>query len=134
MPSKHRDIGLKFRHRSTPNTRRVTKDVGFGGGVPYIYIYIHTLLENKMENQMETEVIAGTLQSTYWCLEGSGGLNIGTSIGVYIGFIVGIHSPTLLSTSKLYIGHTGVTSGLPRRYLAAWVSGFFRLLRSALSG
>ena len=32
MASKHRDIGLKFRHRSTPNTRRVTKDVGFGGG------------------------------------------------------------------------------------------------------
>ena len=41
MASKHRDIGLKFRHRSTPNTRRVTKDVGFGGGgVPYIYIYM----------------------------------------------------------------------------------------------
>ena len=45
MASKHRDIGLKFRHRPTPNTRRVTKDVGFfwgeGGGVPYIYIYIY---------------------------------------------------------------------------------------------
>ena len=39
MASKHRDIGLKFRHRSTPNTRRVTKDVGFGGGGT-IYIYI----------------------------------------------------------------------------------------------
>ena len=38
MASKHRDIGLKFRYRSTPNTRRVTKNVGFGGGVPYIYI------------------------------------------------------------------------------------------------
>ena len=36
MASKHRDIGLKFRHRSTPNTRRVTENVGFGGGVPYI--------------------------------------------------------------------------------------------------
>ena len=49
MASKHRDIGLKFRHRSTPNTRRVTKDVGFffwegGGGVPYIYIYARTYL------------------------------------------------------------------------------------------
>ena len=45
MASKHRDIGLKFRHRSTPNTRRFTKNVGFGGegggGVPYIYIYIY---------------------------------------------------------------------------------------------
>ena len=40
MASKHRDIGLKFRHRSTPNTRRVTKDVGFGGGGGTIYIYI----------------------------------------------------------------------------------------------
>ena len=41
MASKHGDIGLKFRHRSTPNTRRVTKDVGFGaGGTIYIYIYI----------------------------------------------------------------------------------------------
>ena len=43
MASKHRDIGLKFRHRSTPNTRRVTKDVGFGGGgggVPYIYMCV----------------------------------------------------------------------------------------------
>ena len=39
MASKHRDIGLKFRHRSTPNTRRVTKDVGFGGGGGTIYIY-----------------------------------------------------------------------------------------------
>ena len=39
MASKHRDIGLKFRHRSTPNTRRVTKDVGFGGGY-HIYIYM----------------------------------------------------------------------------------------------
>ena len=38
MASKHRDIGLKFRHRSTPNTRRVTKNVGFGGGY-HIYIY-----------------------------------------------------------------------------------------------
>ena len=42
MASKHRDIGLKFRHRSTPNTRRVTKDVGFGGGVPYIYMHMYT--------------------------------------------------------------------------------------------
>ena len=42
MASKHRDIGLKFRHRSTPNTRRVTKNVGLGGGggVPYICMYI----------------------------------------------------------------------------------------------
>ena len=43
MASKHRDIGLKFRHRSTPNTRRVTKKVGFlgweGGGNIYKYIY-----------------------------------------------------------------------------------------------
>ena len=41
MASKHRDIGFKFRHRSTPNTRRVTKDVGFGGGGT-IYMYIST--------------------------------------------------------------------------------------------
>ena len=42
MASKHRDNGLKFRHRSTPNTRRVTEDVGFGGGgTIYIYIYIY---------------------------------------------------------------------------------------------
>ena len=41
MASKHRDIGLKFRHRSTPNTRRVAKDVGFGGGGCHIYIYIY---------------------------------------------------------------------------------------------
>ena len=45
MASKHRDIGLKFRYRSTPNTRRVTKNVGcfFGegeGGGYHIYIYI----------------------------------------------------------------------------------------------
>ena len=50
MASKHRDIGLKFRHRSTPNTRKVTKNVVFffflGGGVGeggyhiYIYTYI----------------------------------------------------------------------------------------------
>ena len=43
MASKHRDIGLTFRHRSTPNIGRVTKNVGFflgRGGVPYIYIYI----------------------------------------------------------------------------------------------
>ena len=38
MASKHRDIGLEFRHRSTPNTRRVTKNVGFGGGY-HIYIF-----------------------------------------------------------------------------------------------
>ena len=37
---KHRDIGLKFRYRSTPNTRRVTKNVGFGRGTIYIYIPI----------------------------------------------------------------------------------------------
>ena len=44
MASKHRDIGLKFRYRSTPNTRRVTKNVGFeGGGTIYMYIYICTL-------------------------------------------------------------------------------------------
>ena len=48
MASKHRDIGLKFRHRSTPNTRRVTKDVGFGGVgggyhiCNYIYVYIYS--------------------------------------------------------------------------------------------
>ena len=44
MASKHRDIGLKFRHRSTPNTRRVTENVGFffgGGGTIYIYIFIY---------------------------------------------------------------------------------------------
>ena len=47
MASKHRDIGLKFRHRSTPNIRRVTKNVFFlrgggeRGGYKYIYIYIH---------------------------------------------------------------------------------------------
>ena len=50
MASKHRDIGFKFRHRSTPNTRRVTKNVGFGGGggggyhiyvCMYIYIYAY---------------------------------------------------------------------------------------------
>ena len=48
MASKHRDIGLKFRHRSTPNTRRGTKDVGFGGGgggTIYIYIYYPTVTE-----------------------------------------------------------------------------------------
>ena len=44
MASKHRDIGLKFRHRSTPNTRRVTKNVGFGGGVPYICIYVDMVI------------------------------------------------------------------------------------------
>ena len=38
MASKHRDIGLKFRYRSTPNTRRVTKNVGFGGGGGTIYM------------------------------------------------------------------------------------------------
>ena len=36
---KHRDIGLEFRYRSTPNTRRVTKNVGFGGGGT-IYMYM----------------------------------------------------------------------------------------------
>ena len=42
MASKHRDIGLKFRYRSTPNTRRVTKNVGFGGGGGgTIYIDVH---------------------------------------------------------------------------------------------
>ena len=41
MASKHRDIGLKFRHRSTPNTKRVTKNVSFffgwreGGGYQF---------------------------------------------------------------------------------------------------
>ena len=42
---KHRDIGLEFRYRSTPNTRRVTKNVGFGGGgTIYICIYIYIYL------------------------------------------------------------------------------------------
>ena len=37
---KHRDIGLEFRSRSTPNTRRVTKNVGFGGGGYHIYVCV----------------------------------------------------------------------------------------------
>ena len=45
MAAKHRDIGLKFRHRSTPNTRRVTKNVGFFfEGWYHIYIYIYTYI------------------------------------------------------------------------------------------
>ena len=47
MASKHRDIGLKFRHRSTPNTRRVTKNVGFGGGY-HIYIYIPIIVISQL--------------------------------------------------------------------------------------
>ena len=45
---KHRDIGLEFRYRSTPNTRRVTKNVVFfffffGGGYHiYIYMYLYS--------------------------------------------------------------------------------------------
>ena len=50
MASKHRDIGLKFRHRSTPNTRRVTKNVGFGGeGGGTIYIYIWRISRDHFE-------------------------------------------------------------------------------------
>ena len=47
MASKHRDIGSKFRHRSTPNTRRVTKDVGVGGAGGTIYIYPYINLGNS---------------------------------------------------------------------------------------
>ena len=53
MASKHRDIGLKFRHRSTPNTRRASKHVGFGvrgGGVPYIYIYSNNKVSPYSKN------------------------------------------------------------------------------------
>ena len=59
MASKHRDIGLKFRYRSTPNTRRVTKNVGFFlGGVPYIYIYgLYWGYIGRMEKKMETTIV-----------------------------------------------------------------------------
>ena len=56
MASKHRDIGLKFRHRSTPNTRRVTENVGFGGGGYHIYIHIYLFV---------TRVPQGLLQDTH---------------------------------------------------------------------
>ena len=60
MASKHRDIGLKFRYRSTPNTRRVTKNVGFfgeGGGY-HIYIYIYII--RKMDLVPTVQVASET--------------------------------------------------------------------------
>ena len=63
MASKHRDIGLRFRHRSTPNTRRVTKDVGFGGGgTIFIYRFISYMQADILYTCM-TGVIASLTRS-----------------------------------------------------------------------
>ena len=55
MASKYRDIGLKFRYRSTPNTRRVTKNIGFGfgGGRGSIYIYIYIEFQKVITTSSE---------------------------------------------------------------------------------